>query len=176
MLSSTPEDAFATFLCHLTEGHMLTQHLNQAVMISISLPLRKLTILCCHNRVTQFLSGFLVEQFQLADEQVLGLTNQEIDNQRTWTMQATRANRGTIMDNYSWENNYVWSYNQVRNIETIVNNVNVDQKKVHAYFNPTRIQLCWQRYLSDTAKQQPGVPYLHAVNCCQRSRSATWLA
>ena len=134
IFSTTPEDAFATFLYHLTEGHMLTQHLSEAGMITISLPLRKLRVLCCHNRKRRFLRGFLVEQFQIEDEQVLGLNKQDLDNQRTWTMRTSTKNWGTIMDYYSRENNYAWSYNQIRNLEMIVSNVDVDQKKAHAYF------------------------------------------
>ena len=38
------------------------------------------------------------------------------------------------MDHYSWNNCYVWNYNQVRNIEDIVNNVNVDEKKANSFF------------------------------------------
>ena len=130
LFATSPEEAITTFLYHLTERHISTQYFDKAVMISPTTPLRKMTVMLCF---TQFSRGFQIEQYQLEADNVLKLTEQERDNQRTWTIPTT-GTWGTMMNYYSWENNYAWSYNHVRNIETIVNNVNVNVKKVNAFF------------------------------------------
>ena len=40
----------------------------------------------CQGRVTRCLRNFLIEQYQLESGQILKLTQQELDNERTWTV------------------------------------------------------------------------------------------
>ena len=132
IFATTPEEAFATFLYHITECHVKTRQPNKAILVSINIPLRKVTLLS-HHRLTLFLRNFLMEQFQLEADQILKLTEQEMDNQRTWTMSTTRT-WTTLMGHYSWPNGFAWSYNQLRHIETICNSVDTELKEANAFF------------------------------------------
>ena len=133
IFTTTPEEAFTTFLYHLTECHIKTRHPNKAVMLSINIPLRKVTTLLSHQKLTLFLRNFLMEQIQLEADCILHLTEQEKDNQRSWSVSTTKT-WTTIMDFYSWPNSFAWSFNQVRDISTICNHVDINVRKANAFF------------------------------------------
>ena len=154
---------------------------NKAIMVSINIPLRKVTLLS-HHRLTLFLRNFLMEQFQLEAGQILKSAEQEMDNQRTWTMSTTRT-WTTIMDHYSWPNGFAWSCNQLRHIETICNSVDTEWKKrpTPSLFNRSCTtqamefsNICQKRDNIDAAGIHSRAQHQHSFNTSEGSQQDSW--
>ena len=114
IITYTAAAATATYMYHLGEQHVMSQHPQQAFMLAWCTTIERLRSLTIYKQTNNFMRGFLQHQQQLEADCHWLLTSFKVI---TTDENTTFLN---VFDRFGWQQRYVWSFNLLVDLNKVL--------------------------------------------------------
>ena len=133
IITYTAAAATATYMYHLGEQHVMSQHPQQAFMLAWCTTIEPLRSLTIYKQTNNFMRGFLQHQQQLEADCHWLFTDLEKSTLTSFKVIATDENTIflNVFDQFGWQQRYVWSFNLLVDLNKVLRQKHDDSAVQH---------------------------------------------